>query len=169
MAFLLALPALLGLVVIAVALVVKLASAALPGRRPDWAVDLLRWVAGLGVAAGVCLYLVGVGAVSLVDHESKSGADSSPSQECRDVPSETRKHLVGSRPSYLPLAFDCVLDDGSTYPSDGSYTWFNRLSAGCLVGGAASLVAGGFVTERRERRRARAAAEPTAEKHPSTG
>lgn len=66
-----------------VAVVVKLVSVALPGRRPDWGVHLLRWSAGMAVAAAVGCSLLSSGAVAFAEHESRSGADSSPAPACR--------------------------------------------------------------------------------------
>lgn len=66
-----------------IAVLVKLVSAALPGRRPDRAAHLLRWSAGMAVAAAVGCYLLSSGAVAFAEHESRSGADSSPAPACR--------------------------------------------------------------------------------------
>ncbi|KQX65015.1 MULTISPECIES: hypothetical protein [unclassified Streptomyces] len=139
-----------------VAVLVKLVSVALPGRRPDRAVHLLRWSAGMAVAAAVGCYLLSSGAVAFAEHESRSGADSSPAPACRgdEVPRETRLHLVSHRASYFPPAFDCVLDDGTTYGSSGVYGTLNT----CVVvfaGGAGALAAAaGFAAARRDRDRA---------------
>lgn len=113
-----------------IAIVVKLVSVALPGRRPDQAVHLLRWSAGMAIAATVGCYLLGAGAVALSVHESQSGADSSPAPACRgeEVPRDTVRHLVTHRASYFPPAFDCVLDDGTTYESSGTYDMTNALT-----------------------------------------
>ncbi|GHJ98648.1 hypothetical protein ACWEWI_03125 [Streptomyces sp. NPDC003753] len=151
MLVLLALPALLASPVWLIAVVVKVLSAALPGRRPDWALDLLRWCAVMAAVAAVGLYLIGLGAVDYAAHESESGADSTPSPSCRDVPRDVREHLVGYRPSHLPLGFDCVLDDGTTYSGSGVYTWMNALVAAFGLGAAALTVAWGCATERRAR------------------
>ena len=146
---LLAVPALLATPVWIIAVVVKLLSVALPGRRADWSLDLLRWCAAMAAAAAVGLYAIGLGAVQLAEHESQSGADSSPAVSCRDVETSTLEHLVGSRPSYVPLGFDCVLDDGTTYPSSSGYAWVNGLSVGFGLGAVVLAVAGGYVVERR--------------------
>ncbi|MGR6970184.1 hypothetical protein ACU639_11305 [Streptomyces cynarae] len=151
MLVLLALPALLASPVWLMAVVLKLLSAALPGRRPDWAMDLLRWCAVMAAVAAVGLYLIGLGAVDVAAHESASGTDSAPSPSCRDIPPDVRRHLAGYRPSYLPLGFDCVLDDGTTFSSSALYTWLNGLVAACGLGAAALMVAWGFATERRAR------------------
>ncbi|MFF1685214.1 MULTISPECIES: hypothetical protein [unclassified Streptomyces] len=149
------LPALLALPVWIVAVVIKLISVALPGRRADWKMDLLRWGAAMAAAAAVTLYVVGLGAIQWSEHESESGADSSPARACRDadVDDSTLRHLVGHRASYVPLAFDCVLDDGRTYPSSSGYAWLNGLTATFGVGAGVLMVTAGFVTERRARAR----------------
>ncbi|MFF1356156.1 hypothetical protein [Streptomyces sp. NPDC058297] len=145
-------PALLALPVWIVVVVIKLISVALPGRRVDWKMDLLRWGAAMAAAAAVVLYVLGLGGVQLSEHQSESGADSSPAPACRDadVDGSTLRHLVGHRASYVPLAFDCVLDDGRTYSSSsGYYAWLNGLTATFGVGAGALVVTAGFVSERR--------------------
>lgn len=117
---LLALAALLAAPVWAIAVVVKLLSVVLRGRRPDRRVGLLRWGAGMAAAAGIILLAMALGAVEMSDHESRSGTDSSPAPACRDAAPHLVEHLVGHRASYLPPSFDCVLDDGTTYPSSGA-------------------------------------------------
>jgi hypothetical protein len=147
----LALPALLAVPVWVVAVVVKVISVALPGRRADWSRDLVRWCAAMAAAATVGLYVLGLGAVQLSAHESESGASSSPAPSCRDADDSTLQHLVGHRSSYVPLRFDCVLDDGSTYPSSSGYAWLNGLTAAFGVTAGVLVVTAGFVTERRAR------------------
>ncbi|CAM5292352.1 hypothetical protein [Streptomyces aurantiogriseus] len=142
-----------------IAVVVKLISVALPGRRPDWGVHLLRWSAGMAAAAAIGVYLMAAGAVEFSDHESRSGTNSSPAPACRDgVARETVRHLVGHRASYLPPRFDCVLDDGTTYASSGGYAWMNTLVVVFAVTAAALAVAGRYAAERRAR--SRTAVEP---------
>lgn len=161
MLVLLALPALLASPLWLMAVVVKLLSVALPGRRPDWALDLLRWCAVMAAVAAVGLYLIGLGAVDFAANESESGTDSAPSPSCRPVP--PGRHLAGYRPSHLPLGFDCVLDDGTTYSGSAFYPWMNALVAAFGLGAAALMVAWGFATERRAR-----AAGPAAPPTPRT-
>ncbi|MFI5794946.1 hypothetical protein [Streptomyces sp. NPDC051677] len=136
-----------------IAIVVKLISAALPGRRPDWAVDLLRWSAGMAVAAAVGCYLLGAGAVALSVHESQSGADSSPAPDCRgqDVPRDTVLRLVTHRASYFPPGFDCVLDDGTAYESSGAYDTTNTLVLVFAGAAGALAVSARFAAARRAR------------------
>ncbi|MFI9586768.1 hypothetical protein ACIHCQ_34185 [Streptomyces sp. NPDC052236] len=147
-------PALFAVPVWLIAVAVKLISVALPGRRTDWSVDLLRWCVGMAAAAAVGLCVLGLGMVQFEEHDSQSGADSTPSHSCRDVPPSTMEHLFGQQPSYLPLGFDCVLDDGTTYPSSDIYAWMNALIVGFGVGAVVLAVAGGFVAERRARAQA---------------
>ncbi|WP_432178388.1 hypothetical protein [Streptomyces sp. NBC_00063] len=162
----LALPALLAIPVWIVAVVVKFISVALPGRRADWSRDLLRWCAAMAAAAAVGLYMLGLGAVQLSAHESESGASSSPAPSCRDtgVDDSTLQHLVGHRTSYVPLRFDCVLDDGTTYPSSNGYAWLNGLTAvfGATAGVLVVLLGTSFVTRRVALRAAASAAPPAA-------
>lgn len=124
---LLAFAALFTVPVWGIAVIVKLVSVVLPGRPPDWGVRLLRWGAGMAAAAAVVLLVLALGSVQASDHESRSGTDSSPAPACRNAAPHLVEGLVGHRASYLPPAFDCVRDDGTTYPSSGSYVWLNGL------------------------------------------
>ncbi|MGW2083407.1 hypothetical protein ACWCOW_42365, partial [Streptomyces sp. NPDC001939] len=63
----------------------------------------------------------------------------------------------GHRTSYVPLRFDCVLDDGTTYPSSSGYAWLNGLTAAFGVTAGVLVVTAGFVTERRARAHANGA------------
>ncbi|MEV6759547.1 hypothetical protein AB0N16_02640 [Streptomyces sp. NPDC051105] len=79
------------------------------------------------------------GSVALSVNESSHGADSTPAIECRDdFPGD---RLVGQTSSYLPLRFDCVLDDGSTHPSSPGYSWINTLIAVLALAAVLLLVA----------------------------
>ncbi|MFE6826664.1 hypothetical protein [Streptomyces sp. NPDC057690] len=140
-----------------IAVVVKLVSVVLPGRRPDRAVHLSRWSAGMAAAAAVGCYLLSSGAVAFAEHESRSGADSSPAPACRGegVPRETRLHLVTHRASYFPPGFDCVLDDGTTYESSGVYDTLNTCVVVFAVGAGVLAASAGFAAARRDRDRAR--------------
>ncbi|MEU9309784.1 hypothetical protein [Streptomyces sp. NPDC048256] len=140
-----------------IAVVVKLVSVALPRRRPDRAVHLLRWSAGMAVAAAVGCYLLASGAVAFAEHESRSGADSSPAPACRgeEVPRETRLHLVTHRASYFPPGFDCLLDDRTTYESSGVYDTLNTCVVVFAVGAGVLAASAGFAAARRDRDRAR--------------
>ncbi|MFF4036586.1 hypothetical protein [Streptomyces sp. NPDC001816] len=145
--FLLSIPAALAVPVWVVVVAVKLISVAAPGRRPDWRRDLLRWSAWMAGWGAVILYVLGAGAVGLAVHESSSGADSTPAHECRD--DYRVDHLVGQTASYLPLRFDCVLDDGGTYPSSPAYFWINTVVAVLALASIALVVTNGYAAERR--------------------
>ncbi|MFD8418068.1 hypothetical protein [Streptomyces sp. NPDC059466] len=148
-------------VVWVVAVVVKLLSVALPGRRPDWGVDLLRWSAGMTAAGATLPLFMALGGVALSDNESRSGANSSPAPACRDAAPHLVEHLVGHRASYLPPAFDCVLDDGTTYPSSGDYVWLNGLVVTCLAVSVLLAVGAVHATRRQAARKTRVPAVET--------
>ncbi|MEU6592286.1 hypothetical protein ABZ923_24175 [Streptomyces sp. NPDC046881] len=138
---LLSLPVWLAVPVWMIAVIGKLVSVALPGRRPDWRPDLLRWSAWMAGWAAVMLYLLGAGSVAFSVHDSSSGADSTPAQECRDdFPPGV---LVGQRASFVPLRFDCVLADGSTHPSSPLYFWANTCVVALALAAAALRVGAG--------------------------
>jgi hypothetical protein len=52
---------------------------------------------------------------------------------------------------HLPLGFDCVLDDGTTYSASGVHTWTNALVAAFGLGAVVLMEARGLATERRAR------------------
>ncbi|WP_372346246.1 hypothetical protein [Streptomyces sp. KL116D] len=135
----------------AIAVAVKLISVALPGRRPDWGRDLLRWSAAMAAAAGVLVYVIGLGAVQWSASEAESGAGSSPAEPCRDLAPGVLARLAGHEPSYFPLGFDCVLDDGSTVTGSDGYAWLNGLAAGFGLAAVLLVLAVGFLDERRAR------------------
>ncbi|MEU3415547.1 hypothetical protein ABZ760_30575 [Streptomyces sp. NPDC006658] len=151
-------PALLAVPVWGIAVIVKLLSAALPGRRPDWRPDLLRWSARMALLGAVVLYVLGAGGVALSVHESSSGADSTPAHECRDdFPPGV---LVGQTASYVPLRFDCVLADGSTRSSSPAYLWLNAGVAGLGLAAVVLKVSASMASGRWEEREP-AAPRPT--------
>ncbi|WP_171114064.1 MULTISPECIES: hypothetical protein [unclassified Streptomyces] len=149
---LLAFAALFAAPVWVIAVVVKLLSVVLPGRRSDWGVRLVRWGAGMSAAGAVMLLVMALGAVELSDHESRSGTDSSPAPACRDASPHLVERLVGHRASYLPPAFDCVLDDGTTYPSSESYVWLNGLAVTCAAASVLLAVGARCATHRQAER-----------------
>lgn len=51
--------------------------------------------------------------------------------------------------------FDCVLDDGTAYPSDPGYSWMNWATASLAPAGALLAIGAGYVTEFRARKDAR--------------
>ncbi|MFF5606885.1 hypothetical protein ACFY65_10960 [Streptomyces cellulosae] len=138
----------------AVAVVIRLLSVVLPGRRPDWGVPLLRWGAGMAAAAAVMLLVMALGAVQLSDHESRSGTDSFPPPACRDAAPHLVEQIVGHRASYLPPAFDCVLENGTRYPGP-QYGWLNGLAVTCVVVSALLAAGARCATRRRTTRQVR--------------
>ncbi|MGW7270655.1 hypothetical protein ACWGH5_09065 [Streptomyces sp. NPDC054864] len=136
----------------AVAVVVKLISVVLPGRRPDWRRDLLLWGGGMGAAAAVIVYLYGIGLVQLDASEAESGAGSSPAAPCRALPPGTLDQLAGHEPSYFPLGFDCLLESGRVVEADGPYGLLNGLAAGFALAAVLLLIAAGILDEYRARK-----------------
>ncbi|WP_051856274.1 hypothetical protein [Streptomyces sp. NRRL B-1347] len=123
----------------AVVVVVKLISVALPGRRPDWGMDLLRWSSGMVAAAAALVYAIGLGLVQWDVHEAESGSDSSPAVPCRSLPPGAREQVAGHEPSYFPLGFDCLLRNGRVVEADGPYTTLN-VTAGTFALAAVLLL-----------------------------
>ncbi|MFI6121347.1 hypothetical protein ACIBCU_16075 [Streptomyces sp. NPDC051064] len=146
----------------AVAVVVKLVSVVLPGRRPDWARDLLLWSAGMTAAAAVIAYTIGLGSVQWDASEAESGAGSSPAAPCRSLPPATLDGLTGHEPSYFPLGFDCLLDGGRVVAADGPYSLLNFLTVAFALAAVVSLLAVGALDEYRARAETKAgrAADP---------
>lgn len=152
MFILLAIAAVLATPLWVIAVVVKLLSVALPGRRTDWGVQLLRWSAGMTAAAAVMLLAMALGAVELSDNESRSGADSSLGARLprrRTPPGEPPHAATAPRTSHA--AFDCVLDDGTTYPGSESYVWLNGLVLTCAAASVLLAVGARCTTGRRRR------------------
>ncbi|MFJ5091110.1 hypothetical protein [Streptomyces sp. NPDC088674] len=119
---------------VVVAVLVKAVSLALPGGRPRGRRELTAWSARVLALAAVSVYVIGAGLVQLDDHESRSGADSSPAPACRDVDPATVAGLRDSRASYLPLGFTCLREDGSTYAGEPVLRWFNGIGLGGVAG-----------------------------------
>ncbi|USQ85377.1 hypothetical protein NFX46_17260 [Streptomyces phaeoluteigriseus] len=134
-----------------IAVVVKLISVAVPGRRPDWGRDLLRWSAGMAAIAAVMVYAIGLGSVQWDASEAESGAGSAPADPCRSLPPGTLDRLAGHEPSYFPLGFDCLLDGGRVVAAHGPYTLFNALAAAFALAAVLLLLAVGFLDEYRAR------------------
>ncbi|MFJ9041240.1 hypothetical protein ACIRF8_32345 [Streptomyces sp. NPDC102406] len=131
----------------AIAVVVKLISVVVPGRRPDWLRDLLRWSAGMTAAAAVIVYTIGLGLVQWDASEAESGAGSSPATPCRSLPPGVLQQLTGHEPSYFPLGFDCLLDGDRVVTADGPYTLLNALAAAFALAAVLSLLAVGVLDE----------------------
>ncbi|MGW4674453.1 hypothetical protein [Streptomyces sp. NPDC004324] len=123
-----------------VAVLVKGISVALPGRRPDWARDLALWCAAMAAAAAVIVYSIGLGSVEWDADAAESGASSSPAEPCRSLSADALDHLAGHEPSYFPLGFSCVLDDGSEVAGNGDYPWLNGLAAAFTLGAGALVI-----------------------------
>ncbi|MEW2391106.1 hypothetical protein AB0933_22415 [Streptomyces venezuelae] len=140
----------------AVAVVVKLVSVALPGRRPGWGRDLLCWSAGMAAVGAVITYAIGLGTVQWNAGEAESGAGSSPAVPCRSLPPDALDRLAGHEPSYVPLGFDCLLDDGSVVAANGPYTSLNIAAAAFALAAVLALIAVGFLDEYRARSAPRA-------------
>lgn len=77
-------------------------------RRRAPAVRGLALVCG---ALGVGGYALGAALVVLAQSEASHGTDSSPAPACWQANLET---VTGHRAGYVPLRFDCVLEDGTT-------------------------------------------------------
>lgn len=119
---------------------------ALPGRPAPWPIHLTRRAAWLVAAVAAFVYSLGLLSVSWSEHDYNNGADSVPAPACRDgFEPAVREGLSHHESSYLPLRFDCVREDGTSYPSDPDLTWINwtamslALTAGLLAVGAGAL------------------------------
>lgn len=140
----------------AVFALIAVLGAVLPGRPEPWRRHLTRRAAWLAAAGATVVYFWGLAGVTASEDAFGDGADSVPAPACRgdEFPRETVEGLTHHRASYLPLAFDCVREDGSTYSADPAYAWMNPTAA-ALAGSAALLAIGeGYATERRARREA---------------
>jgi hypothetical protein len=151
----------LGVVVIcalgALIAAVSLLAMALPGRPQPWLIHLLRRAAWLAAASAAAVYALGLTGVLASQFAYDNGADSVPAPACRDgFSTDTVRHLVRHEASYLPLRFDCVRDDGSTYTSDPNYTWMNWTTLLLGVCAALLVIGAGYATEFRARKALRA-------------
>lgn len=113
----------------------------------------MRRAAGLAAFAAASVYSLGLFGVLASEHETDNGADSSPAPACRDgFAADTVRDLSHYRSSYLPLRFDCVRDDGTSYPSDTDYVWMNWTTLYLLLSCAVLIVGAGYVSEFRARK-----------------
>lgn len=128
---------------------------AFPGRPEPWPVHLMHRAAALAAFTAAAIYILGLSAVLWSEHATNNGADSSPAPACRDgFAADTVRHLSHHRASYLPLRFDCVRDDGTSYPSDPDYVWMNWATLLLLLSCALLIVGAGYVSEFRARKAA---------------
>lgn len=131
---------------------------AFPGRPEPWPVHLMRRAASLAAFAAAAVYSLGLFGVLASEQEFGNGADSIPAPACREgFDAETIRNLTHHRSSYLPLRFDCVRADGSSYPSDPGLAWMNWATVILLLSAALLVVGAGYVTEFRARKAARTA------------
>ncbi|GAB2899521.1 hypothetical protein [Streptomyces mayteni] len=99
---------------------------AFPGRPQPWPRYLARRATWLTAHAAVSVYSLGFGHVSLSESEFGNGADSIPAPACRDgFEPAVREGLSHHESSYLPLRFDCVREDGTSYPSEPALAGMN--------------------------------------------
>ncbi|MFD1661099.1 hypothetical protein ACFSL4_23570 [Streptomyces caeni] len=126
---------------------------ALPGRPQPWTVHLMHRAAWLAACAAAAVYSLGLFGVLASEQEFGNGADSVPAPACRDgFDRDTVRHLTHHRSSYLPLRFDCVRDDGTTYPGDSNYGWMNWTTLFLLLTAALLVIGAGYLTEFRARK-----------------
>jgi hypothetical protein len=120
---------LLSLVVLAVSGLLLMVQG-LVQRRREPARRGLAWACG---TLGVCGYVLGAAAVLLAQSEADHGTDSSPAPACRQagLGTVTERHRAG----YLPLRFDCVLDDGTTRSAGVVAGWLTPVTVVLMATG----------------------------------
>ncbi|WP_112467651.1 hypothetical protein [Streptomyces triticisoli] len=125
----------------------------LPGRPQPWPVHLTRRTALLAGLSAAAVYTRGLSVVAWSEHQYNNGANSVPAPACRDgFPEETVQHLSHHQSSYLPLRFDCVLDDGTVYSSNPGYVWMNWTSLSLALSCALLVIGMGRLAELRARK-----------------
>ncbi|MER7661937.1 hypothetical protein [Streptomyces sp. NPDC096193] len=67
------------------------------------------------------------------------------------APPGTLDQLAGHEPSYIPLGFECLLEDGRIVAADGPYSVLNLLTAAFTLAAVLSLLVVGFLDEYRVR------------------
>src|SRR4029077_12636148 len=94
--------------------------------QPVW----LRATAFLTGAGAVAIYAWGVLHVgfAVLDAEDE-GTDSSPTRPCREGGLERALHVDGYRVSYVPLRFECHLENGGTYATSSVPGYVNPAAA----------------------------------------
>ena len=103
-----------------------------------WAVKggrarVVRSLALATLALGVGGYALGIVVVAVAHSEASHGADSSPAHECRQP---GRGRVTGHRAGYFPLRFDCVREDGTTFPAGFVPWWLTPVAVVLTAGGA---------------------------------
>ena len=103
-----------------------------------WAVKrrrarVVRSLALVSLALGVGGYALGIVVVAVAHSEASHGADSSPAHECRQP---ERGLVTGHRAGYFPLQFDCVREDGTTFPAGFIPWWLTPVAVVLTAGGA---------------------------------
>ncbi|MFJ6571201.1 hypothetical protein ACIQNU_27680 [Streptomyces sp. NPDC091292] len=149
---LLALPLFLLSAVGGVIATVGVVAMALPGRPQPWQKHLARRVTSLTASMAVFFYSLGFAHVSWSEHEFGNGADSTPAPACRDgFEPAVREGLSHHESSYLPLRFDCIRENGTSYPSWPDLVWINWAALALALTTALLVIGAGYVTELRAR------------------
>ncbi|TDC75227.1 hypothetical protein [Streptomyces hainanensis] len=131
---------------------VRVVAVALPGRPQPGAKYLARRAAWLTASVAVVAYSLGFVHVSWSEHDFGNGADSTPAPACRDgFEPAVREDLSHHESSYLPLRFDCVREDGTSYPSEPGLVWINWATLILALTTALLAVVVGYAAERRAR------------------
>ncbi|KUF15043.1 hypothetical protein [Streptomyces silvensis] len=127
----------------------SLLAVALPGRPQMWTIHLMRRSALLLSCVAATVYFMGMFWLEVAVNESLSGTDSAPSPSCRQDAPVAIEHISGYEVRYLPLRFECFLDNGASYASSEFPTWLTALPA--VLAPAAALLALGarHLTRRR--------------------
>ncbi|WP_240967477.1 hypothetical protein [Streptomyces composti] len=116
-------------------------SMALPGRPEPWPEHLLRRATAAVVWSLLTVYCLGFFGVLASELEAGDGAASLPAPACLEgFDAATEQGLTHHRSSYLPLRFDCVRADGTSYTADSDYVWINWTSASLALTAAALLL-----------------------------
>ncbi|MFK4069842.1 hypothetical protein [Streptomyces sp. NPDC029674] len=81
----------------------------------------------LAGCAAAAVYFKGLFSIEMAVNESSHGASSSPSPSCQADAPVSAENITGYRVSHLPLRFECVLDDGTTYASGEFPGWLTAV------------------------------------------
>jgi len=90
----------------------------------------LRLAALLACSGAVTLYVWGMLHVlwAVMDAED-GGTESSPPRQCRERGDQIASHFIGYDVGYIPLRFDCQLDDGTTFTNSAVPGYVNPATA----------------------------------------